>query len=243
MSDILNQKNLIKQIWTKIPFSDKELDTYFDDIESYFFHIDLDNSQYGGNKLLTYIYNSGMKANIESNHFSDKLEELLLEYIKTNKIISIQSLNDIWTTILLNRINVKDFNGNNSEYNNFINFFIEKHRDIVDELLSVSKGLKTFLLNMVISDDDDSLPDEEICTKTFKNVGQNIVSLRNSIIFWDLLAKLETIDDYLYKEFVTDSFDGKKIAYFFFSEFNPLGILYMAKHVEKSELLDNDCIY
>ena len=40
MSDILNQKNLIKQIWTKIPFSDKELDTYFDDIESYFFHID-----------------------------------------------------------------------------------------------------------------------------------------------------------------------------------------------------------
>ena len=86
MSDILNQKKSTKQIWTKIPFSDKELDTYFDDIESYFFHIDLDNSQYGGSKLLTYIYNSGMKANIESNHFSDKLEELLLEYIKTKPL-------------------------------------------------------------------------------------------------------------------------------------------------------------
>ena len=48
-----------------LPFTNDELEKYFDDIESYFFHIDLDRSKYTGHKLLTYIYNSGMRANIQ----------------------------------------------------------------------------------------------------------------------------------------------------------------------------------
>lgn len=222
----------LKHIKTTLPFTDEELDTYFDDIESYFFHVHLDNSKYGGRQLLTYIYNSGMKANIESDHFSEKLEELLIEYIKTSKLVNIQSLNDIWVTILLNRLGVQEYNGKDADYISFIRSFIEKHASIVDELLKDLTALKKFLMVTAISDEED-LPSEEKCTHAFNEIGQNIVSLRNSVLFWDFFAKLKDTDEYYYEEFVTNSFDGRKIAYFFFSEFNPLGLLYMASRAPK----------
>lgn len=222
----------LKHIKTTLPFSDEELDTYFDDIESYFFHVHLDNSEYGGHQLLTYIYNSGMKANIESDHFSEKLEELLIEYVKTSKLVNIQSLNDIWITILLNRLGVQEYNGKDTAYISFIHSFIEKHADIIDELLTVLVALKKFLMVTAISSEEE-FPSEENCPHAFKSVGQNIVSLRSSVLFWDFFAKLEDTEDFYYKEFVTDSYDGRKIAYFFFSEFNPLGLLYMASRAPK----------
>lgn len=221
----------IKQIKTTLPFTDDELDMYFDNIEEYYFHVDLDKSQYRGKQLLTYIYNSGMKANIESNQFSGRLDEILLEYIKTSKIIDIQSLNDIWLDVLMWKVEKKSYeNTTSSKYQAFICNFCQKHHDVVEELLAVFSELKGFLLKVAVGD-EEAFPDAEDCAKSFKKIGENIVSLRHGICFWKFIGTITDTEKGLCKEFVTDSFDGKKIAYFFFSEFNPLSLLYMARDI------------
>ena len=219
----------MEYINTTIPFTDEQLEKYFDDIEAYYFLIDLDNSEYHGKQLLTYIYNSGMNASIVSDKFSDRLEEILVEYITTTKIINVQSLNDIWIDILLYLNEHKSFE--NNDYNKFIKNFITKHDDLVKELNVVLRSLKYFLLTSIMLDEN-----EEISSTTqFLSVKHNIVSLRNSIDFWRYLDIIEPDENNVYKEFVDDSFDGKKIAYFFFMEFNQFGIIYMAKNISKED--------
>lgn len=219
----------MEYINTTIPFTDEQLDKYFDDIEAYYFLIDLDNSEYRGKQLLTYIYNSGMNASIVSDKFSDRLEEILVEYITTTKIVNIQSLNDIWIDILLYLNEHKNFE--NNDYNKFIKNFITKHDNLVKELNAVLRSLKYFLITSIILDEN-----EEISSTTqFLSVKHNIVSLRNGIDFWRYLDIIEPDENNVYKEFIDNSFDGKKIAYFFFMEFNPFGIIYMSKNISKED--------
>ena len=47
----------MKTIVTTLPLTDEQLDEYFDDIDQYYFGIDIDNSELEAKNILNYIYN------------------------------------------------------------------------------------------------------------------------------------------------------------------------------------------
>lgn len=221
-------------IKTALPFTDEELDKYFDDIESYFFHVSLEDSKYEGQQLLTYIYNSGMKANLETDKFSEKLEKVLVAYVTTDKIVNIPSMNDVWCAIIQCRVTPDDFGGDTA-FEKFAKEFIEKHTALVDEVVLVLTALKSYLFDRVLADEE--LVERE-CDKEFKTVGHNIVSLRNAEYFWAILGKLKDGEDYRYKNFARNDFDGVKIGYFFVNEFNPFSLIYMARTASDEDIAE-----
>lgn len=239
------RNNKMEEIQVSLPFSDEELDKYFDNIESYYFLIDLKNSSYKNSKILTYIYNSGMNCDILLDNFDCDLEELALEYVKTDKLMNLSSLNELWVTILIASINKSYFQTKNEEYKKFISDFISTHQDIINEILLMFTSLKSMLIKTLLNDIDGD--NEKKITKKFTQIGRNVISLRNSINFWNVFALLEYKEDYEnYEEFHDNSFEGKKIAFFFINEFNPLSLIYMGRFLseeEKNKYYNDMCKY
>lgn len=209
----------METINTTIPLSEEELDKYFDNIENYFFNIDYQNINLKSEFIINYIYNSEMNCNITNLLFDKKLEKLLLEYITTDKLLSIDSINNLWIKILYYKIGKLQLE--NLLEKNFIEDFIKNHDDLIQELLSILYCLKVFLVNVVFK--------EEIKApnKTFSYIGNNFISLRNDDNFWTLLSDVDELNlkYYNYKNFDEPIFDGFKIAHFFYDEFTPLSIL------------------
>nr|DAX41814.1 MAG TPA: hypothetical protein [Caudoviricetes sp.] len=214
-----------------LPFTNDELEKYFDDIESYFFHIDLDRSKYTGHKLLTYIYNSGMRANIESTGYSEQLDELLIEYIRSDRIIDISSLNELWTQIILKRIGIIKYT-DNTDLSRYIDKFVKCNGELVDEIILAISSLKRFF--MEISNNDDI--DHSTFTSSFEQVGLNFISLRNGMFFWTIFGALPAAESYQYEEFIKPVFNGKRIAGIFREEFNPIGMLYMIQQMTDDDV-------
>lgn len=210
----------MNNIYTTIPLTEEELDKYFDNIENYIFIIDFKKIKLNEESILNYIYNSRMKCTFENIEFNEKLENILINYISTNKIISIDILNNIWIKILYFKINNKIDTKDNNE-KEFIEKFTLKYSEYINELLSVLYCLKIFLINVIIR---DKINAQE---KTFNNIKNNFISLRNNDEFWLLLSSLDSLEleYYNYKNFDEPSFDGYKIAHYFYDEFTPLCLL------------------
>lgn len=215
---------MAEQLKITIPFTDEELDKYFDDIEDYQFLVDVNGSAFRGKKLLTYIYNSGMSADILVDSFSEKLEELVLAYLQADVLVDIQVLDDICVDILEYFIG-KDA-GASKEYEAFIRRFVEKHGDVLEETAIAIESLKTNLMGVAFGEKDESKADA-----SFEKIGKNIISLRNAEDFWGLAADLEdkNIEPRKYKELQDNVFEGKKASWYFLNEFNPISVMYMAR--------------
>ena len=84
----------------KIPFTEEELDKYFDAIEDYIFIVNVDESEYQGKALLNYIYNTSMQCDMKIKDYNENISNLLIEYIQTDKLLSIPALNILWIDIL-----------------------------------------------------------------------------------------------------------------------------------------------
>lgn len=205
----------------KIPFTEEQLDDYFDTIDQYFFIVSLSESEYAGKALLNYIYNTSMKCDIEVNSYDEKLEELLVQYLETDKLLSIPTLNNIWIDILHNYTVCDSID--DPAYQKFILMFIQNNRTLVEEIVQVLSSLKIFLINIVV---EDNIQGD---TKEFDLVKNNIISLRNGNNFWFLLAELDSLNlpYYYYPQFERTAFDGYKISHYFYDEFTPLSLIRM----------------
>lgn len=208
-------------IKVSLPFTEEQLDDYFDTIDQYFFVIDLSKSEYGGKALLNYIYNTNMKCDIEVSSYDEKLEELLVQYIQTDKLLSIPALNNIWIDILHNYAICDPID--DPAYQKFILLFIQNNRNLVEEMALILSCLKIFLINIVTEDNIDG------DTKEFDLVKNNIISLRNGNNFWLMLIDLDALSlpYYYYPQFEKTIFDGYKISHYFYDEFTPLSLLRM----------------
>ena len=134
----------METINTTIPLSEEELDKYFDNIENYFFNIDYQNINLKSEFIINYIYNSEMNCNITNLLFDKKLEKLLLEYITTDKLLSIDSINNLWIKILYYKIGKLQLE--NLSEKNFIEDFIKNHYNLIQELLSILYCLKVLVI-------------------------------------------------------------------------------------------------
>lgn len=204
-----------------LPFTEEQLDDYFDTIDQYYFIVSLSESQYCGKALLNYIYNTGMKCDIEVSSYDQKLEELLIQYLQTDKLLSIPTLNNIWIDILHNYVVCDSIN--DPAYQRFILLFIQNNRLLIEEIVQVLYSLKIFLINIAV---EDNIHGD---TKEFNLVKNNIISLRNGDNFWFLLVELDSLNlSYCYyPQFEKTVFDGYKISHYFYDEFTPLSLLRM----------------
>ena len=204
----------------KIPLSDKELDKYFDTIEDYQFIIVLKASEYHGKSLLNYIYNTNMHCDFKTEQWGEELAELAEEYIKTDKLLSIPMLNTLWINLIRYHID-HNFQIKDETYRTFLVDFYEKHIDLVQKLAEVLSSLKIFLMNIMVEAEIEA---EE---KDVAPIGNNMISLREEPYFWQLLSDLDQlqIPYAYYPHFESTSYDGYKIAHYYYDEFSPLSVI------------------
>ena len=224
-------------IKTSLPLTDEQLDKYFDNIDDYLFSIDVDKSSIKGETLLNYIYNSTMQCELCLHEYNEKLEELLVAFISTNKLIDIPVLEDMLCSLVEYSIDTES--NTDAQFCEFANSFILKHSELIDELANILYSLNRYLICKINSKEEDfyKLDDNKII-----HTGNNIVSLKNSPTFWHLLINKNFQDRkaYNYSDFNELKYDGKKIFYYFLNDCNPFGIAYAIKEVSDLEERNTD---
>ena len=212
-----------KIIRTTLPLTDEQLDIFFDNMEDYYFLIDIDKSKYDAKLLLTYIYNSSMKADFIINTYSQKLASLLTEYILTDRLISVPILNKMWCDILIYKLKKDKFKFD-SKYVAFLDKYLNDNKALINNVLVFIASLKCYLLDKM------GIIQAFKIKKENTNIKNNFISIRESEYFWLVFALIDeaNITPKYYKIFDDFCFDGYNIAHYFLEEFNPLGIISMA---------------
>ena len=220
--EIEYQGRKLKVINTSLPFSDEQLDEYFNNMDDYYFIIDINKSNLNTNQLINYIYNSDMKCDIDMNEYTDKLKEMLLSYIQTNKLINIRNLSELWCIIVeykLDNSMLKD-----ERLLKFVKEFINENEELIDELINVLYNLSIFLCRIKTEHKDK---DENLETKRYTLIKNNFISLRKSIYFYDIFSKFFETDmkAYNYDNFTDNGFEGYKVHHYFYDEFSPFSVV------------------
>lgn len=212
-----------KIVRTTLPLTDEQLDVFFDNMEDYYFLINIDKSEYDAKLLLTYVYNSSMEADFIINTYSQKLASLLTEYILTDRLISIPILNKMWCDILIYKLK-KDKLKFDSKYAAFLDKYLDDNKVLINNVLALIVSLKCYLLDKV------GIIQASKIKKESTNIKNNFISIRESDSFWLVFALIDeaNVTPKHYEIFDGFGFDGYNIAHYFLEEFNPLGIISMA---------------
>jgi len=229
-------ENIIK---TQIPFDDELLDKCLNDDDGSLYVIEFDKSQYKDVRFLNYIYNLELKNFIVNfQNLSTELSDILIEYITINKILSVDIFNRIWINVLEKHLFNKHYD--NEQYDAFLSEFINKNHNIIEELSIILCSLKSYLLQFTFNKNFD-ITKYLNNSEEFKQIGINLVSLRNSITFWNLFEELDNaknINIKKYKNFYNNSFEGYNIDKYFLKEFNPLGLIFTMSNDNYKQLND-----
>ena len=209
---------------TALPLSDEQLDEYFENIEDYMFFIDLDPTELDARSTLNYIYNSGMTCDIKIDEVTPentkKLNALLLEYIKTDKLVYIDLLSELWGSICLH-IMFPDLVSPEQEVHTFVTQFIEKNKELATEVTEALASLYYCLLSMMIdgNTEQNGFPKKKLSD----SIGANFVNLRRSGNFWSFFMNINDYKGEVYniEDFDEFKYDGFSISHFFFEEFSP----------------------
>lgn len=215
----------ITVIRTPLPLNEEQLDEYFNNMDNYFFGIEVDDTTLAAEQTINYIYNSNMDCDLNLHQYDQKLEDLLLAYIKTNKLVDIPVLNTIWVEIVRCYIDTTYSNNiGDKDFVDFIRKIIIDHKDIVEELTDVLYNLKFFLFGIKIFQEDK---DKNLETVEYKLIGNNFISLRKAIYFYNIFVEFDKIKRNLknYSNFTNFSYEGYNIHHYFYDEFSPFSLM------------------
>lgn len=221
LDDILEKKPVVV---TAFPLTDEQLDEYFENIEDYMFFVDLDPTELDARSILNYIYNSGMTCDIKIEEVTPentrKLNELLIEYIKTNKLVYVDLLSELWGSICLH-IMFPNLESPEPEVHAFVTQFIEKHEELAKEVTEAVASLYFHLLSLMI--DGNTKQNGFSKKKLSENIGANLVNLRRSGNFWSFFMNINDYKGNVYniEDFEEFKYDGYAASHFFFEEFSP----------------------
>jgi hypothetical protein len=207
--------NFIK---TTAPISIDNLKKYFVDKDT-FFLIDYKNSALNGSKLLTYLSNLDVPADIDFTGCSDdEFFEMTKEYLNSQTICNIAFLEKAVITIL------KEKNGlSNTE---FFKDFISKNSVILDEWLSKIYSLSLFNMYAIDAPEYKKFVTDHPLDTTDSLVGINFVSLLKHEELYDLYQTVETSKMKYYKTYFDEYiFKGKNLYSYWANENNPMFLL------------------
>lgn len=198
------------------PIAIDDLKKYFAD-KTTFYIIDYKNSSLKGAKLLTYLSNLDIPADISFEGSSDEeVVELIKEYMNCSFILNVSSLENVTIDILL-RYKAGD---------ETISDFVEENKDIISSWIKKIESLSLYNM-MTVSDDMFKEYVEQFPKDTTDSlVGVNFISLIKNenmyLLFHDI--KQENLTYYV-KYFNDYMFKGKNLYSYWANENNPLFLL------------------
>lgn len=213
----MKSKNIV---YISIPLVGEEVDKYYMKTQDYDFRIIVNESMtLTPKQFINYLANFNMK------HFDLMLDsapdeyitELIKEYIKTNRQISIPIFNKIIINALEDTI-MHTKNPVNKD-------FVDNNFELLNEVINVLYNLK-FATDIMIAGDEYDNDILKLEPTSSEQVGTNIISLRHEEEFWNLFMLLEFARTKLgyYKIFTETSIKGYSMIYFMVNEKNPVGV-------------------
>lgn len=207
--------NFVKTI---APISIDNLKKYFVDTNT-FFIIDYKNSSLQGNKLLTYLSNLDIPADIDfTDCTDDEFFTIAQDYFNSQIICQSPFLEKMAIAVLKEKTGISN--------TVFFKDFIESNNDILDQWLSKIYSLPLF--NMYTIDDPEFqkfVTDHETDT-TNSLIGVNFVSLLKHQEFYELYQTIDSSRVKFYKTYFEEyMFKGNNLYSYWANENNPMFLL------------------
>lgn len=207
-------------VYISIPLVGEEVDKYYMKTQDYHFRIIVNESMtLTPKQFINYLANFNMKRfDLVLDSAPDEyITELIKEYIKTNRQISIPIFNKIIINALEDTI-MHTKNPVNKD-------FIDNNFELLNEIINVLYNLK-FATDIMIAGDEYDNKILKLEPVSSEQVGTNIISLRHEEEFWNLFILLEFARTKLgyYKMFTETSIKGYSMIYFMVNEKNPIGV-------------------
>jgi hypothetical protein len=203
---------------TVAPISIDNLKQYFTD-KSVSYQIDYVNSTLKDSKLLTYLSNLDIPADIDFSECSI-LEQmnLLKEYLHSNMLVNINSLERESIILML------EFKGMSSSEK--YKQFIQDNKEIIRKWISRIDSLILYNIYIVdsqeIKDSVKEYPEDD----TDSTEGINFVSLLKHEFFYTIYGKLDQSSLRYYSKYFNDyMFKGKNLYSYWANDCNPMYIL------------------
>ncbi len=200
------------------PIQIEDLKKYFTD-KTTFYQIDYKQSQLKGSKILTYLSNLDIPADLTLDNLDEQeFNSLVKDYMECSFLVNINSLESVVIDILLEHKGLVDGN----KYSKFI----EDNKNVIE--LWVKKLDSLTLYNMYSIDDPkftefvSSFPKDE----TDSLVGVNFVSLIKNNKMYLLYNRIDKSNLTFYEKYFNDyMFKGKNLYSYWANENNPLFLL------------------
>jgi len=209
----------MKVIETTAPISIDNLKSYFID-KTISFKIDYANSQLKGDKLLTYLANVDIPADIAVTEDNEEFFPLLKTYFEFPFILSVATLEKAATQAILQKRGIIEPNEKFSK-------FIDDNLLIIEQWESILDSLTLYNFTILNVEDFNNFV-QEFPKATFPETltGINFVSLLKNEYFYDfyLASKKENVKNYesLFKDYI---FKGKNLLAYWGVKQNPLFLL------------------
>jgi len=199
-------------IETKAPISIEDLKKHFQ-IENVSYIIDYSQSELKGKKLITYLSNLDLPANIKNPDL-----DLVKDYLHSVSLVNIPSLENIVIDILFVKKNI----AKGEHYHKFIS----ENLEILDKWQNKLESLSVYNMFMLNSDKfreyAQSFPKDE----TQELEGVNFISLLKHSRFFSYYGKINNNTLKFYTHYFNDyMFRGKNMFEYWANEKNPLFLL------------------
>lgn len=211
-----------------LPLDQKELSDIWKDIPNMHFDIDvrqsLKNFTDDYHKMLIYMSNCGIRHSYLSNfRYDEDLENLMIEYIKLDRFLPIQALNELWLYAIND--NEKSLDENTQK---FIEKFRLNHQDYIEEVKDFYYSL-LIVLGELIDDNNEELKTmiKQSEKVSLQKCSYNIVAICEALNFFPFLAKLERPRMLFFSEFTSNVLDGLSLSYFFIHYPTPFQAMYL----------------
>lgn len=175
--------------------------------------IDYTNSKFDSNvQFLNYLANCDIMFPLLKNYSLDeKLENLLIEYIRFDRLYNFDALTDMWMAILYKeKISYMPEN-----FESFIESFRSKYPDLITEIEQFFYSLHTLVMNLILPSEKEY--EDRIgngIDSKLKYIGINVLSLSFSFLFCDYMADLQKRDIkmIMFDELVKQQTEGETLV-------------------------------
>lgn len=176
-----------------LPFSKEQLDAMMDVFETSNIVVNYKESLKNlkcNSSFLNYLANCNINTVLMQNYELDSdLEDLLIEYVKFDRLYDINCLDDIW----LNILNTKTLGRIEPNFEKFIKEFRSNHQDIIEEMTDFFYSTHRVLMYIICDGKNEDLTKELNEAKSAKmtRFNVNVISLMNSgILFYPWICNL-----------------------------------------------------
>ncbi len=198
------------------PIAIEDLKKYFTD-KTTFYKINYAESKLRGSKLITYLSNLDLPADIDLNVSNEEIYELIKDYMNSPMLVNIDSLEFAVMSVLEEAKGLNKY-GHES--------FIKQNQELVDKWISKLDSLTIYNMFIINAEETKQFAESFPLDETQDIIGVNFISLLKHPEFYSLYRKIDQSKLKFYKNYFNEyMFKGKNMYSFWATENNPLFLL------------------